>query len=76
MKPWTAQGLLKAKGEGAYIRHKESGESLDYRPRRRGDREPWVVRGGRTRYTSAECRPEAHGGGPWSVARVLYVPKA
>ena len=74
MSAWTARDLLKAQGEGAYIRHKESGDDLLYRPRRRGDREPWVVKGGRVRYPSAECRPEARGGGPWAVARLLRIP--
>lgn len=73
MSAWTARDLLRAKGEGAFIRHRESGADLLYRPRRKGDREPWVVRDGQTRHTSAECRPEAHGGGPWVLARLLRI---
>lgn len=74
-RPWTAAGLLKAKSEGAYIRHRETGETMDHRPRRKGDPKPWVARGSNGyRYASAECRPEARGGGPWSLARILRIP--
>ncbi len=73
MSAWTAAALIKAKNEGAYIRHRESGADMDHRPRRKGDKEPWVQRGTRIRYTSAECVPQARGGGPWALARRLRV---
>lgn len=73
MSAWTVRDLLTAKAEGAYIRYRDSGADMDHRPRRRGDREPWVQRGTRIRYSSAECRPEARGGGPWVLARLLRI---
>lgn len=67
----TTRDLLTAHGQGAVIVHRESGMPLMYRPRYRGDREPWRPEGSRVRYTAAECRAEGPNGGPWALAKLL-----
>lgn len=46
--------LLQALKHGAEILH--NGAPVDYRPRFRGDREPWVFAEDGTRYQARQCQ--------------------
>lgn len=78
-RPWSAEGLLRAKRQGAVIRvsmpdNEGHGKQVVYDPEKPGDRTPWRLVRGEDRFRSADCRPEGLHGGPWALARRLTIP--
>lgn len=73
MAAWTTRALLRARSEGAVIEHRDSGERLNYKPRKDRDREPWRAEGSSVRYSAAECVPRGRSGGPWALAKALQI---
>jgi hypothetical protein len=78
-RPWTARALLACKAEGAVIRvsmpdDEDHGKQVVHDPEDARDVTPWRLVRGETRFKSADCRPEGLHGGPWALARKLYIP--
>lgn len=74
--PWTTRDLRRAQNAGAVIRvfspeDEHHGKQVSYDPERPGDRTPWRLVRGETRFPAAECRAEGLHGGPWAVASLL-----
>lgn len=69
------QELLGYQREGAQIvcsLAPHEGTEVFYRPRTKGDPQPWMLPGAPYRYSGRECHAVTpNGGGPWAVARLL-----
>lgn len=55
----TTSELLKEQRAGAEILH--NGAPVEYAPRQKGDRQPWIYSGDGARYTAAQCHAYREG---------------
>lgn len=72
----TTRDLLRSQSAGAVIRvfnpdSEDAGKQVVHDPERPGDRTPWRLVRGETRFPASDCRAEGLHGGPWVIAGLL-----